>query len=217
MLLSSMWFLNSIILSVFLVHAQSVLVTKSAGRVMDHVVTTREVLINSLIEDVLYRPKAPRAIHAVSMKDRAYLRETSAVLLEWAIYYDGKTEKQVNISDKEVDLAIKRAEKTLRKNQAWQEAMVESSELRDVIIRKLKVKSLIDAHMALFTPVITDSDAKNYFEENKYKFSNLQFESLRPNIKAFLQKEQSDERMREWFELLQIKYKVRNFLADKMK
>jgi hypothetical protein len=62
---------------------------------------------------------------------------------------------------------------------------------------------------------ISDSQAEEYYKKNKFKFDNVPFEGLKENIKAFLRKKQVDERLREWFEVLKIKYGIRNQLAEK--
>ena len=58
---------------------------------------------------------------------------------------------------------------------------------------------------------VTDEEAKAYFEKNKGRFGNLPFERFKVNIKRFLIRRQVDSRLKDWFDVLQRKYKIKVF------
>lgn len=207
--------ISCLFLVVFLVQSLAAeTITRVAGRVSDRIVTTREVILNSLIEDVIYRPKAPKQIQSLPLTHQQFIREVNAVLLEWAISIDGETLSQMEIGDDRVESEFKRAKSMLRKSETWQLAGGNDQELRSILIRKMKTKKIIEAKLNTTNIPITDLEAKEYFEANRHRFDNSNFLALKENIKSFIAKEQSAARMREWFELLQLKYKVRNYLTE---
>jgi hypothetical protein len=189
-------------------------INRAAGRVSDHIVTSREVMINSLYEDAMYRSQSPKQIQNLEFNHRSFVRECTGILLEWAIFMESKSFKATLPLKKDIEANVSKAKQKLRKSQAWQEAQVSHKELTDLVERKLQTKALIQTRLSAANIPVTDQEAEEYFKANKFKFEDLPFEKLKSNIKLFLSKQQSESRMREWFELLQIKYKVRNFLAE---
>ena len=88
-------------------------------------------------------------------------------------------------------------------------------ELRAQIKRKLQAKKFINFKADSSVVPVTDEEAERYFKENRSKFGAMPFENFKENIKTFLARQQVDRRLRDWFEVLRNKYKVRN-LASKM-
>lgn len=194
-------------------------VSMSAGRAGEHVVTTREVMINHWIESALFRYKSGRlvpqsVIRLDQPKDRAFVRETTAVILENAIFFEAESFGATPLSDAEVDKKMRLVETRLKKQTGWRNLDVESKELRWILTRKLRAKEFIKFKIDSATIPISDREALEYFNNNRMKFENLPFESFKENIKGYLTQQRVDRRLKDWFELLQSKYRVRNFLAE---
>ena len=49
---------------------------------------------------------------------------------------------------------------------------------------------------------VTDAEAQQYFEDNRLKFGDLPGENFKENIKVFLTREQVNQRLGAWFEVL---------------
>jgi len=191
------------------------LITTNAGRVGDDVVTSREVKINSFIEDVLYRPSSPKKLFDRNLTDRFFLQEVTAVLLEKAIAIEGRDLPLAKVSQDEIKAA---REKLLKKAQGapgWKSLSVEQAELKRILTAKLVAKKFIGFKVDSAALPVSDQDALAYFQNNRFKFESLPFEKFKDNIKGYLRKKQVDDRLREWFEVLKIKYSIRNHLAER--
>jgi hypothetical protein len=51
---------------------------------------------------------------------------------------------------------------------------------------------------------------KDYFEKNRQRFGSASLDSFKVTIKKFLTKKTADDRLREWFDVLKKKYKVKS-------
>lgn len=198
-----------------LLHAE--LISTAAGRAGDVVVTSREVVIGHLVESALYAEgKPPATIKLNEVRSREFIRETTAALIEVAVDLESKifqgtkffTTKELIAAQSH--LALKR----LKYNKDWKRLEVSSKEVEQIVGRKLRSKEFIKFKISSSTIPISDKEAEGYFKANPSKFENLAFESFKDNIKGFLTKQQLDHRMKDWLELLQRKYHVRNFLAE---
>lgn len=195
--------------------AETSLVSSQAGRVLDHIVTTREVMANVLIESALGQKKSLQRLSVEKPDTREFIRETSAVLLEWAIYNESESSQTAALASADLAEAKSKVQRALRQNVKWQALKVEPRELDAMLERKLRAQKFVQFKIEASAVPISDREAKEYFEANKLKFEDKPFETFKGTIKTFLERQQVDRRLKDWFELLQVKYKVRNFLAEK--
>jgi hypothetical protein len=190
------------------------IINSQAGRVADHFVTTREVVANALIENALGRKNPVKNLNLDKPNSREFVRECTAVLLEWAIFSESESSQTAVVSATDITEAQKKLMPVLKKNSQWSALKIESKELENMVGRKLRVKKFIQFKIDTSAVPVTDREAKEYFEANRLKFEDRPFESFKETIKGFLGRQQVDRRLKDWFELLQVKYKVRNYLAE---
>ena len=191
------------------------LLTMAVGRLKQHVVTSREVNMNYFVESILYGKKgakAPKEFYNVRSND--FSREVTAVLLEWVVFLESKGFESVSVSSEEVKLAQKRFLSSTQSSSLWKTLQASSNELNELLSRKLRAKKFIRFKVDSSRVPITDDEANAYFEQNRVKFGNLPFKNFRENIKVYLERQQVDRRLKDWFDVLQNKYKVRNFLSE---
>jgi hypothetical protein len=206
-------FLTFIIIS-WLCAAQAALVSTSVGRVGSEIVTSRQVVMNHMVENALYRANAKPTLKLDDVNERAFVREITAVLLETAIFFEAESFNEANVKTKQIESQIKKAQTGLKKHALWSQLQVTTEELNRLVLRKVRAKDFIRFKIDSATIPITDKEAEDYFNANRLKFENLPYENFKTNIKAYLTKQQVDRRLKEWFELLQSKYRVRNFLSE---
>lgn len=190
------------------------MVSTTVGRVADQVVTSREVAINHLIELALFKKGAiPKSeLNAIAKKSRK--EAVASVLMEWVVYLEAQKFSTKKVSASEVTRARKKVLGKLKNKAVWQRLQVGEGELRSAIRRKLQSKEFIRFRIdSSFIP-ITDAEVKSYFDENRVQFGNLPFESFEKNIRAFLKKRQVEKRLKDWFDVLQRKYKVSRYSID---
>ena len=191
------------------------LISTTAGQVKGHVVTSREVELNYMIEKVLEGD--PREISAISRLDietKSFSKEVNAVLAEWMIYFESESFTAASVTQEQVNKALKAGLEKLDNIKVFKALEPDAKEVRDMFERKLKAKALTRFKSDSSVVPVTDADAKTYFEQNRTKFGNLPFENFKDNIKSFLMRQQVDGRIKDWFEVLKSKYRVRNFLSE---
>lgn len=208
---SALW-LSLLSLCVSTANAATKTVSMAVGQVRDQVITSREVRMNQQIESVLYGDKESRANPA--MESPAFAKQVTAVLLEWVVYLEAKSLAVAEVKESEIDEALVKLDKDLKANKTWKALKVTEKEKRGIVTRKLQAKKLIRFRADSAVMPIGESEAQRYFEQNKQKFGNLPYENFKTNIKTFLARQQVERRLKDWFEVLQAKYQVRNFLGE---
>lgn len=192
----------------------SQVVTETVGQVSDYVVTSREVQISMVIENILYPPKIPlKGLFEVRPGREEFRNAVTSVLLEVVVSLEAENFNVANISDEDVKVALLKIEKAVEGRSYWDDLDVSGVELKKFTQRKLVAKSFLKFKTTSMSGIITDQEAQAYFDKNRVKFGATPFESFKNNIKAFLAQQQLEERLRAWFEVIKRKYKVRNFIS----
>lgn len=187
----------------------------AVGQVRERVVTSREVQINQALEQLLYPEKKAKDIKILKDTDSAaFAKQVTAVLLEWVVHLEADQVGVVKATSDEINSAQSQIKKELGKNTAWKDLKVGSKELSGVLQRKIQAKKFIRFRADSSLVPVSDLEAQRYFEQNRIKFGQLPFDNFKDNIKAFLARQQVERRLKDWFDLLQGKYQVRNFLAE---
>ena len=189
--------------------------TATVGHVEKQVVTSREVQMNYLLEKVLYgKGRIRRKPPALEWGEKNFPREVNGVLLEWVVHLEAKNFGGTQVTSLDVDKAEKSAKARLKDHAQWKKLGATRRELRLMLDRKIRAKKFIQFKAQSSVVPVTDDEAMDYFEKNRRKFGNFPFEKFKENIKSFLSRQQVDRRLKDWFEVLQAKYKVRNLLVE---
>lgn len=193
------------------------LISRTVGLVKDHVVTSREVQMNELLEKVLFtsKKKRSRKNKVLDIEEKKFRKRLTGVLIEWIVYIESKNFGRNSVSNSEMNFALNSAQKSLKNISAWLELNVSSRELKSVIRRKLLAKKFIQFKVKSSKSLISDDEAKAYYNDNREQFENLPFKMFKSNIKVFLEKKLIDQRIKTWFEVLQTKYNVQNYIQEK--
>jgi len=191
------------------------LISTTAGQVKDKIITSREVELNYMIEKVLSGDE--REISAISRLDiesKSFAKEVNAVLSEWMVYLESETFTAVNVPMEQINKLTRAGIEKLEKIKAFKSLEPGDKEVRDMFERKLRARALTKFKSESAVVPVTDADAKLHFEQNRAKFGNLPFENFKENIKSYLVRQQVDSRLKDWYDVLRSKYRVRNFLAE---
>lgn len=214
-----------LILACWVLRADAGLVSTTVGQVKDHVVTSREVILHSYIAGALQSGATKSASNAAAghkhvsaavpdLDSKAFGDEASATLMDFAISMEAKNFQAVPVERKEMALAWDRLYRGFKNSEELKRYQYSEREFRELLAITLQARKFISFKAESSTMPITDVEARNYFEQNRSRFGNLPFENFRDTIKGFLAKGQVEGRLREWFEGLQGKYRVRNFISD---
>lgn len=188
-------------------------VTKVVGEAKDQFITSREVQINEAVEIVLGAKGDGKSLQIAEIGHENFPSKVNDVLTEWIVFFEAQSFSADAVSKAAIEDAAQKVEKGTAGSQGWKRLEVSKSELDEILKRKLSAKSFIRLKTESSLMPVTDSEAQVYFKKNRLKFGNLPFSSFKDSIKAHLRQQQMDRRMKDWLEILQKKYKVRNFVA----
>jgi hypothetical protein len=190
-------------------------ITKVVGEIGDQFVTSREVKINSAVEQALDQKPAngEDGYKILTGTERTFPNDVTRVLDEWAVFFEARALGNASVQKADVAKAIGKVDERWAGHQAWKDLEVSSDELKTLVERKLAAQDFqkLKADPAL-SPV-SDDEALSYYKKNRLRFGSLPFSNFQENIKAFLVKTQVEKRLGEWHEVLRRKYKTRNFIS----
>lgn len=221
---SAVLWLSYVLLSVHLALAQGPeaktesktegkLISKVSGSVADTIVTSRDVKISHMVE-LAFKRKGFDDIEESSAK---FSNVVSEALLEWMLFMEAQAIKSEDVENSE-KLKLEQDLNSLIRggNEAgnyWKKLEVTAEEKRNFIDRKLKSKKLLQFRTQSSYVTVSDKDALAYYQQNKAKFGNSNFEKLKVNIKNFLEQQNAETRLKEWLTILQKKYNVKHLGA----
>lgn len=175
--------------------------------------TSREVQINNFLAQLLSQMNgSKKVLKLLNSQDKDFPTQTSDVLLEWAIYNEALAFES-NLKSADIQKELKYVQENTKQLLPWTGLEVSQDETKQILERKILVRKFMQLKSDSSKIPVSDAEAEIYFQKNRNKFGNLPFESFRENIKSFLQNAQTDQRLKNWYEVLNRKYKVRNFIA----
>lgn len=192
--------------------AAPVVVSKVVGKVGDYALTSREVVGGLVLEKALFPEMKREPVENVSSPD--FVPQVTSALIEKVVSLEAENFALANISEEEKKEALNKAKKNLSNARTWVKLAFTETELQDFLLRKLRSKKFLKYKTEAASLTVSEFEIKDYFEKNRYKFGNLPLESFKDSIRQYLIQKQSEDRLREWFEVLRKKYQVRNFMAE---
>lgn len=190
-------------------------VTQTVGQVSDQVVTSREVQISMVIENILFPGKdSGKGLYEIRPGQESFRNAVTSVLLESVVALEAENFSVANVPESELAADIAKIEKIVAGKAYWNSLEVSPLELRKLALRKLTAKSFLKFKTNSMTSIVTDQDVQAYYDKNRVKFVGMPFENFKENIRTFLAQQQLEERIRSWFEVIKNKYKVRNFIVE---
>jgi hypothetical protein len=189
------------------------IVSTGVGSVRGQVITSREVQIQYLLEAALNGDHKEK-LKILALDSKAFAEEVQDTLLEAVVSLEAQSFNVMELSNEEVKSAERKANKILKKSEAWKELAVAKKELDAALRRKLQSKKFIQFRAQSSVIPVTDVEAQKYFNENRLKFGNLPFENLKENIKSALSRTQVERRLKDWYDVLLNKYQVKNLIAE---
>jgi hypothetical protein len=181
-----------------------------------HAFTSREAQISEMI-DYMVHPGANKDLLS-KVGTTKFDQNTPNVVMDWLADQESQSFKATEITPQEIQDAQKLVMAGVNKPEvvgSWNVLEVTTGEIHNLTLRQLNARKFIGfKSRASFLP-ITDDEAEEYFKANHGKFGDEPFSKFKDDVKALLSKKRQDDRMDEWFSILQKKYKVRFFPTAK--
>ncbi len=203
------------VLSLFIFSsADAKLVSVSVGQVKERIITSREVVIHQVVERELYGASKMAQSMKVDIESQGFAKEVNVLLMEWVVFLEAQALEASPLEPKDLEEALQKFKTKSANSEEFKVLKPSEKEIQLAVERKLRSKKFIQLKMDTSTVPVTDAEAEKHFQDNRLKFGNLPFENFKANIKTFLTRQQTDKRLKDWFEILQVKYQMRNFLAE---
>lgn len=186
------------------------IVSMSVAKVENDVLTSRDVLISHYISLAIQNKK----ISELKLKSESFRSAVSSTLLETVVFKEAKALETSFVSGSEIAASVQRSRPKLQAYSFWRNLDVSQAELAEQMEKKLKAQAFIQFKANSSIIPITDTEALNYFKANQNRFSGLEFDAFKDQIKKYLSKQQMDERLKSWFRTLREKYSVNNMLGE---
>lgn len=189
-------------------------VMKLVGSVEGKVITSRDVKANYVVDNIIYDRRKGWGLHSGTAQFRDALNR---LLIEMVVYSEARTFGVARLEAAETEKTFKQVMARLNSDKkakkAWESLGFSTRRLKFLVKRKLQANRFIKYKSNSSYVQVTDAEAREYFSKNRLKFGTSNFDSFRKNIKKYLAKKNAEDRLRNWFDVLKAKYKVKNFVV----
>lgn len=194
-------------------HANKKLVLKLVAKVDQKLMSSRDVEAHYIVERL--SQGMPTQL-PLSVNSDEFKIATDQLVIETMVFEEAKNFSIAKVTPEEIDKSFKTIKEkivtTKNVKARWDTLNYNDSQLRDFVERHLRVEKLIKYKTDASFSQVSDEEAQEYYNKNRLRFGTMSFESFKPNIKKFMAKRNSEERLRDWFDVLKRKYKVRNLI-----
>lgn len=201
---------------------QAAVVSRAVGQVSDSAITSRQVILAGLIEQwtlaLQDRPKEtiPRETKKnwiVKIDTDEFRTQLTRMMIDWIVALEAE-----NLSVAEVELADLQLKQTrflieMAALPEWKKLDYTTAEVATALKRKLRSRAFLQFKIETSGILVTEDEAKNYYDLNRAKFGNYGFNQFKGSIKEALTQQKLQERLKDWFEILKKKYRVRYLSA----
>lgn len=191
-----------------------VLVSEAVAQVSDHVITSREVVVSYVIDQALSenlskKASVDRTQWLLKFPSEEFKKHLAQVVLESVVQLEAENFSVGQINLAEIQSQQKHLQEMVGAWGPWLQLQVSKVELEQMTARKARAKNFLKFKMETSGVQISDEEAKAYFEKNRLKFGNLPFAQFKEGIKEVLSQEQLQEKLKDWFDILKRKYRVK--------
>lgn len=188
------------------------LTNTTLGQVGEEIVSTRDVEIHYMMIHALYHYKSKPM--NLPLTRRSLNKEISNFMLEEMVFQEAKSFALAKIAKKQI---MKKSTQVLSRilgssyAKNWKAWKVETQELDQFVHRNLRSRKLIGVKRKSAEVLVSELEVDNYLKANSIKEDDQKNKMYRKTVKSFLGRKQGEQRLREWFQVLKEKYKVRVF------
>jgi hypothetical protein len=203
-ILISMRFIFVIVISILMgpwgsLWARPLIIT--VAQVRNHVITSREVDIHKAVDKALG-----------VRSDLSNIDESLELLIrEWLLYFESMSFYNNRVEPSAVDEALAQALSYLKKDGAWTALSMDQSELRKKIQRRLEADRLYLFKKKASVLPVTLAELEAEFTQNRVNYGAATFAEVREEIRKNKAQENLRQRLEQWFEILETKYRVQRF------
>jgi hypothetical protein len=191
-----------------------VLALKLVATIEDQIVTSREVEANYLVDKALYGKTQGNAL---SVGTQEFTEALTRLLVEMMVSEEAAFFDVAKVSESETEDSYRNVKTIIFSNSAsktkWQHLNYTDVQLKAMVTRKLRANRFIKYKSNSSYVEPSTEEAQQYFDKNRLKFGTMKFNQFQTNIKKYLGTKSAEDRLRDWFDVLRKKHRVKNFLT----
>lgn len=186
-------------LSIHPTQAKVLIVT--LAQVKNHVITSREVEIHQQVEKLL----------GERFKDIKGETPLEQVIKEWLLFYEAEGFYNTPVQNSEVEKKLNEILAKKKSDSHWQSLAVQNSELKEKVRRSLEADRLYVFKKKASVLPVGIGEVETEYSQNRIRYGNMTFDQVKDQIRDNKIQENLLERMKQWFVVLERKYKVQRF------
>ncbi len=202
------------------------------AQVGSYVVTSRDVEISSLMEQWFLLAKKNDKLKdkskdsseknnkkdlTLDIKSSDFQKQVNLVIAELLVMSEAENFSVAQTSTAEIQKVSSSFTEEMKNRPEWTRLEVSPTELEQNIGRHLRAKEFLKFKTESMGMQVSDEEAKKFYDQDKGRFNNLPFENFKESIKEYLITRDVQAKMKDWFDVLRKKYKVKilQFESDK--
>lgn len=180
------------------------------GSLKKEVITNRTVHVDAVIESILYgQPPLARVLKS-KMENSEQKKQMERYLIQKIVYLESKSFNSSKVESQVLNGEILKVRRAVQKEgdlkELWGFLTVSESELKRVVEEKLESKKFLNFKEQASHIPATEAEALSYYQNNKKEFQGHSFESLKAKIREEIAREQTEQRIADWLDILKKKY-----------
>jgi hypothetical protein len=185
------------------------------AQVGKEVVTSRRVQADILLEK--FWKSSEKSYHVPQIHSDAFQEELDRFLIGRIVYLESKSLSHVQVEPSEIQKKKKSVLAAIKSSTAatneWSKLKLSDEELTELVHQKLAAQKFVEFKSKSSLVPVTEAEAFNFYQNNKKKFEGKEYKQIKENIKKELAKEQAEQRLSDWYDILRKKYEVTKVVA----
>ncbi len=181
--------------------AQSKILISTVAQVKNQVITSREVDINKSLNRILGNP-----LEGLQKED-----DTEHTIKIWLLYLEATSFYSSKLGPSQIQAALSDLEPKIKKNKSWPKLQVSNSELKSLIERRLEAERMYLFKRKASVLPVSASEIEGEYRQNRVRYEEKSLDDVREEIRKEKTMTNLNDRMNQWFVVLENKYNVQRF------
>jgi hypothetical protein len=185
---------------------QAEVISRAVARFGSEVITSRQVIMSQVIDSYL---RNETKVNILRPDEEGFSEKTTELVLDYIVFLESESFAVGDEEVKSLQPKIPVLMKSLSASKELEKFRFTQAEVEKLLRIKTKARRFLEIKSQSQPSQISDQKAKEYFDQHRAKFSGASFVDIRDNIKIYLQKIENEAKLKDWFEVLKRKFKLK--------
>jgi hypothetical protein len=186
--------------------AEKEIVSQALVRVGTEVLTSRQVILSQVIDSYL---RNETKVKVVRPDEPKFNEKTTELALDYIVFLESESYAVGEGQESNIKDQVKTVQSSLGALTELEKFNFTAAEIERLFSVKIKSRRFLELKSQSRASQVSDQRAKDYFDLNRNKFTGASFLDIKENIKVYLQKTDNESKLKDWFEVLKKKYKLK--------